>query len=156
MRHPLIALTALSALALLGACQALTPEQQALRAVAGTDQDPRRGEEVKEICFTSSINGFGDTTRNTVVVNKNADDHYLIEVYPGCLDLEYTSGLALDSFSGCLTRGDKIYSASVLSGANGQGARLGCSIKAIYRWNPDATLPAAGAGEGERADTPAQ
>ena len=99
--------------------------------------DPRLGEKVDRLCFTSSIDSFGETTRNTVVVREGFD-HYLIETYGGCLDLDWAQSIALDSFSGCLTRGDEVFAFDSPFGPDRTDRPISCTVKAIYKWNLDA------------------
>ena len=53
---------------------ATTPEQLEAREQAKAEQvfadDPRRGEQVKRLCFASQIDGFGETTKRAVVVRE--------------------------------------------------------------------------------------
>jgi hypothetical protein len=144
--------------ALLAACAnaPLTPEQEALKAVAFTEADPRRGEEVRQLCFTSQIDSFGPTSRNAVVVREGVNDYYLLEVFPGCFDLDGAQALALKGFSGCLSRGDRLRAFSSAFGPTPGDLNQRCSINRIYRWNPDATL-AVPTPEGEtEVQAPAQ
>jgi len=61
----------------LSACASADLSGDKPEKVALTD-DPRKGEEVRKICFTSSIDGFGETDRNAVVVSEGMD-RYLVE-----------------------------------------------------------------------------
>ena len=100
--------------------------------------DPRRGAEVKQVCFARNIDGFGATTRNTVVISEGRDD-YLVETYNGCFELNHAQSLAVDSSSSCLSRGDDIIAFDNVFGSDNTGARsLPCKIKAIYEWDKDA------------------
>ena len=120
------------------------------------EADPRRGAEVDRICFTQSIDGFGETTRNTVVVREGVNQHYLVEVFRGCLDLDHAQSLAFDSFSGCLTRGDAILAFDSAFGPSpGDAKPLRCRIKTIYEWDPDAGKPDADSPEADgEVETP--
>ncbi|MEM9054861.1 MAG: DUF6491 family protein [Pseudomonadota bacterium] len=127
----------------LAACAtATTPEQQAERAQAKAAEvfadDPRRGEEVKRLCFASSIDSFGETTKRAVVVREGLD-HYLIETFGGCYDLDWAQSLAVKSFSGCLTRGDEILAFDSAFGPDRNDIRRpSCKVRAIYEWEEDA------------------
>lgn len=100
--------------------------------------DPRRGDEVRNICFASSIDGFGESTRNTVVVSEGMDQ-YLVETYHRCFDLDFAQSLKIDSTLGCLSRGDTITPFDSVFGNNPGGAiPQRCTVKAIYEWNADA------------------
>ena len=95
--------------------------------------NPRQGEEVKQICFASSINGWRevDGERSSVILTKGVSEEYKLDLSGSC-DLTY----AFNSFatrtrgSSCLTRGDDIIFNDGLSGINR------CMIKKIYKWNP--------------------
>lgn len=136
-----IALTALLLVA--SACATeLTPEQLEAREQEKADQvfadDPRRGEQVRNLCFASQIDSFGQTTKRAVVVREGRD-HFLIETFPGCFDLDYAQGLAIDSFSSCLSKGDRILAFDTPFGNSGHsGIQQSCRVKAIYEWDEDA------------------
>ena len=120
----------------------LTPEQLEAREKEKAEQvfanDPRRGEEVRRLCFASQIDGFGETTERAVVVSEGLD-HYLIETFPGCFDLDWAQGLAIDSTSSCLTKGDRLFAFDTPFGNHpGSGFRQSCRVKAIYEWDRDA------------------
>jgi hypothetical protein len=126
---------------------ATTPEALEAREQAKEEErraevfadDPRRGEEVKRICFASQIDGFGETTDRAVVVREGRD-HYLIETFPGCFDLDWAQSIAIDSFSSCLTKGDRIFAFDSAFGHNHRGRHSqSCRVKTIYQWNRDAS-----------------
>ena len=102
------------------------------------EPDPRRGEEVNRICFASSIDGFGETTRNSVIIREGRD-RYLVETFRGCSDLQFAQSLAIDARSNCLTRGDNIIGFDSAFGPDNIGPTpLRCMVNKIYRWDPDA------------------
>lgn len=102
------------------------------------EPDPRRGEEVNRICFASNIDGFGETTRNTVIIREGRDS-YLVETFRGCSDLQFAQSLAIDARSSCLTRGDNIIGFDSAFGPSDIGPKpLRCLVNKIYRWNPNA------------------
>lgn len=104
------------------------------------EPDPRRGEEVNRICFASSIDGFGETTRNSVIIREGRD-RYLVETFRGCSDLQFAQSLAIDARSSCLTRGDNIIGFNSAFGPSDVGPTpLRCMVNKIYRWNPDAEI----------------
>ena len=126
----------------LSACAtANSPEAQAEREQARADEvfasDIRRGEQVDRVCFASSIDSFGETTRRAVVVREGRD-RYLIETFGGCFDLDWAQSLAIDTFSSCLSKGDRIIASDSVFGFDKQDFRQSCRVKAIYAWNPDA------------------
>ena len=117
-----------SLLALLSACTSLPPESN--REV---EVSPRQGEEVKQICFASSINGWRevDGERSSVILTKGVSEEYKLDL-SGICDLTYAfnSIATRTRGSSCLTRGDDIIFNDGLSGINR------CMIKKIYTWNP--------------------
>lgn len=121
---------------------ATTPEQQAdleeKRAAKVFADDIRRGDLVDRVCFTRQIDGFGETTNRAVVIREGRD-HYLVETFGGCFDLDWAQSLAFDSFSSCLSKGDRIYAFESAFGAD-RNARhpQSCLVKAIYEWDHDA------------------
>ena len=117
--------------------EALEAREQAREAEVFAN-DPRRGDEVKKICFASQIDSFGETTDRAVVVREGRD-YYLIETFPGCFDLDRAQSLAVDAFSGCLTKGDRIVAFDNGCGQkNSAGFTQACRVKTIYAWNRDA------------------
>ena len=95
--------------------------------------NPRQGEEVKQICFASSINGWRevDGERSSVILTKGVSEDYKLDL-SGICDLTYAfnSIATRTRGSSCLTRGDDIIFNDGLSGINR------CMIKKIYTWNP--------------------
>lgn len=118
-----------------------SPEAVAEREQARADQvfanDVRRGEEIDRVCFTRSIDSFGETTRRAVVIREGRD-HYLVETFGGCFDLDWAQSLAIDSFSSCLTKGDRIFASDSAFGFDKSDTRQSCRVKAIYEWDRDA------------------
>ena len=106
---------------------------------AETAPDPRRGEEVRNLCFASNIDGFGETTKRSVVVTEGRKQ-YLIETYNRCFDLDHAQSIAFDRHSSCLSRGDGIFAFDSAFGPDRQNpVSPSCTVKAIYEWNKDAT-----------------
>ena len=95
--------------------------------------NPRQGEEVRQICFASSINGWRevDGERSSVILTKGVSEEYKLDL-SGICDLTYAfNSIATRTLgSSCLTRGDDIIFNDGLSGINR------CMIKNIYKWNP--------------------
>jgi len=107
--------------------------------VAAFADDPRLGEEVDRICFGRQINGFGETTDRTIIVNAGVNEHYLIETIGFCRDLDWAQSISLDQFSSCLTGGDSIIPYGSAFGPDRSGPPpQSCRIKAIYEWDEDA------------------
>lgn len=98
--------------------------------------DVRQGEQVKQICFASSINGWKEVEgeRNSVILTKGVSDEFKIEL-SGICDMTYSfSNIATRTRgSSCLTRGDEIIVEDGFSGINR------CLIQKIYRWESHAT-----------------
>ena len=95
--------------------------------------NPRQGEEVRQICFASSINGWRevDGERSSVILTKGVSEEYKLDL-SGICDLTYAfnSIATRTRGSSCLNRGDDIIFNDGLSGINR------CMIKKIYTWNP--------------------
>ena len=120
----------------LAACTTVPSDQSAPEAYA---DDPRLGERVDRICFGRSINGFGETTRDTIVLNVGANEHYLVETFGSCQDLDWAQSISLDQFSSCVTEADSIIPSTSAFGPDRNGfPPQRCRIKSIYEWDPDA------------------
>ena len=136
-----------------------SPEATAEREQARADEvfanDIRRGEEVDRVCFASNIDSFGETTRRAVVVREGRD-RYLIETFGGCFDLDWAQSLAIDSFTSCLSKGDRIFASDSAFGFEKQDLRQSCRVKAIYAWDPDAAEKAAAADEASEGEAEAE
>jgi len=130
-------LTALPLSLVLMSCT--TPSATEMAASAEAEKpDLRRGEEVRRVCFGSSISGFQKATRTSVVLSRGSKD-YLVTTRNRCPDLQYSNSLALRSYSGCLTRGDKLIGFDTPFGRNTNGPpSIACYIDKIYEWNEDA------------------
>lgn len=128
---------------IISACATATsPEQQAeleeKRASEVFANDVRRGDAVDRVCFTRQIDGFGETTDRAVIIREGRD-HYLVETFGGCFDLDWAQSLAFDSFSSCLTKGDRIFAFESAFGPDRKTRHpQSCRVKAIYEWNGDA------------------
>ena len=106
-------------------------------------EDPRIGEEVKSVCRGSGINGFGETTRNTVVVSTGVNKRHLLKVAGGCFNLRYAQSIAFDQYSSCLTRGDKLVAFESSFGPTaGERIPMKCHITNIYEYDKDALTSA--------------
>jgi hypothetical protein len=121
---------------------ATTPEaleaRERAKAEAVFADDPRRGDEVKRLCFASQIDSFGETTKRAVVVREGGD-HYLIETFAGCFDLDWAQSLAIDSATSCLSKGDRILAFdSAFVRHDDVSHPQSCRVKTIYEWDRDA------------------
>lgn len=116
-----------------------SPDDEPEDGVAAYADDPRLGEEIDRICFGRQINGFGETTDRTIIVRYGVNEHYLIETFGFCRDLDWAQSISLDQFSSCLTRGDSIIPFGSAFGPDRTGPPpQACLIKAIYEWDEDA------------------
>ncbi|MEM7767255.1 MAG: DUF6491 family protein [Pseudomonadota bacterium] len=125
--------------------------------------DPRQGDAVRRVCFVSSIDGFGETDRNSVIIEARRNQHYRIETFGGCFELDHAQTIGFDTVGGsnCLSKGDRLIASDSLLGiGGGAGVRpQRCTIREIYAWNPDAGQDepgqdASGSGDtGQEADT---
>lgn len=125
--------------AMLAGCQS-APGTAKPQGIAAYADDARLGEPVDRICFASSIDGFSNNERNTVVLREGRDE-YMVEVFGACPDLEYAQSIGIDSTTGCLTRSDAII-VGHSPGGTGMGPQR-CLIKEIRKWDPKAAKAAA-------------
>lgn len=115
-------------------------EETKTRGVEQYAGDPRLGEKVNRACFISSIDGFGETTDDTIIMSTSPKKAFLFEVARGCLNLDHALSIGFDAHSSCASRGDHIIvsdSAFGLKDSSGFGPDR-CLIKSIYAWNPRA------------------
>lgn len=112
------------------------------KLVIPLDNDPRIGEEVKQVCFTSNIHSWSDVDndRHAVVLRANVRDYYKLKITPGCDPQWAMSTIAIITRpgSGCLSRGDRIKT----DADPFRGYGTACLITAINKWNPDAVKKA--------------
>lgn len=101
-------------------------------------RDPRIGDEVRNICFQSSINGWRAVKGedDVVLLQRGVRDWYWVELLGVCRWTDLRSALAIGIESrpggGCVTRGDVI----IVEETPGFNRR--CTITGIYEWNEDA------------------
>ena len=98
--------------------------------------DVRQGEQVNQICFASSINGWREVKgqRHSVIVTKGVKDEYKLNLSGVCDVSKAMMNIATRTRgSSCLTRGDEVIVTTGFSGVNR------CFIKQIYQW--DSSLP---------------
>ncbi len=116
----------------LAACATATTESA---EVTEEKIDPRRGEEVKRVCFSNSISGFGETTKTSVVMSKGTRQ-YLVTTRNRCSDLDDALSLATQTFDGCLSRGDKLIGFDSPFGPDNIGVSpIPCYVDKIYEWD---------------------
>lgn len=122
-------------LAMLGACA--SPAADTAVAAAEAKPDPRRGEEVRNICFTQQIRNWRANDRRSVIVEVGVRDEYLVDLIGTCQPDDAFTSIGLVSRIGggsCLESGDQLVTDSRYDGS--------CSIRKIYKWNKDAAKPA--------------
>lgn len=152
MHKTLLAVILLS----LTACASGTPaEIEAQRAERNAadlfEGDPRRGEEVSKLCFAARIDGFTNSTDRAVVL-REGNREYLVTTRTRCPDLDDAMSLAVDSFSSCLSRGDKLIGAESVFGGNfGGPPSIACFVDKIYEWDRNAETNESDAKEEETA-----
>lgn len=125
----------LAAVALLAAgCQ--TPSD---REEADAKPDPRQGEQVNQICFTSQIRNWRENDRRSIIVERGLRDEYKVELVGTCRPEDAFMSVGFVSRVGggsCLSTGDKL----VTDARYNDGS---CMISRIYKWDKDAGKPAA-------------
>jgi hypothetical protein len=99
--------------------------------------DPRQGEEVRQICFSSQIRNWKEHDRSSVIVEKGVRDEYKLDLIGTCRpdDAFMTIGLVTRGGGSCLSWGDTLVTDERYAGGP-------CSIRKIYKWNEDAAKPA--------------
>ena len=94
----------------------------------------RQGEEVRQICFASSINGWKEFKgeRHSVILTKAVRDEYKLELSGTCDISKGMNSIATRTRgSSCLGRGDEIIVSDGFSGTER------CFIKKIYNWKAE-------------------
>ncbi|MEL7546032.1 MAG: DUF6491 family protein [Pseudomonadota bacterium] len=120
----------------LGACATSEPAETSDEI--DLTEDPRVGEQLTRLCFTNGINGFSRSTSRSVVLSRGTKD-FLVTTRNRCRDLDGALSLSLDSFSGCLSRGDQLISFDSAFGTNIGGIpAFPCFVDEIYEWDADA------------------
>lgn len=104
-------------------------------------EDKRVGEQLDRLCFTSGINGFSWTSSTSVILSRGTKD-FLVTTRSRCRDLRDAQSLAVDSFSGCLSRGDRLIGFDSAFGRNSSHIPpFPCFVDEIYEWDRDAEAP---------------
>ena len=129
----------LAAPVFLAACATSDAPEDRPRGVERYAGDPRLGEEVSSICFASTIDGFGETTRDTVVV-RDGRDHYLIAVFGACTPLDDAMRIGMDATGSCLRKHDALIVSDSISdfAETTPFSKQRCLVNGIYAWNPEA------------------
>jgi hypothetical protein len=110
------------------------------KVVIPLDNDPRIGDEVRRVCFTSSVRSWKDVDndRRGLILVMNNRDEYKLKLSPGCDPQWAMSNIAIFSRNGsCLARGDRIKTDADMS-----RFAPGCTVTAINEWDPDAVKKA--------------
>ncbi len=132
-----------AASAFLAACSSTAVTQPRESAFAG---DPRLGERVDRVCFSSTIDNFMDATDRTIVIERGVNDKYLIETVGRCPDLEWAQSIAISASGTCLTRFDELFASESAFGVRGALGRpvKRCVIGSIHTWHPERAEPPTG------------
>lgn len=95
--------------------------------------DPRVGEAVDRICFTGGFAGFSNNKRDSVVMQKNAAESYLLTVR-GCPLLEEADSIEPLATGRCLRLMDVLKVNPLRDDLTGRVASR-CQVNGIYKWN---------------------
>ena len=119
--------------------------------MAGEGGDPRIGEDVNKICFSTDINRWRSVKGEdgVILLDRSSNEWYRAEISEGCSErlISRAQLVQFDSNPGtsCLHLNDKIivHSYGALS--------YSCRIKRISRWDHTAPAPDDESGEGDEA-----
>lgn len=95
--------------------------------------DPRQGEKVRNICFSSQIRNWRENDSTSIIVEKGLKEEYKLDLIGACDpdDAFFSIGLISRVSGGsCIDEGDELVTDSRYDGK--------CSIRNIYKWNKDA------------------
>jgi hypothetical protein len=129
MTHTLKSFLAACAATLAVAGCSTTPTE-----TAEAKPDPRQGAEVRNICFQSQIRNWKALDNRSVIVEKNRNEEYKLELIGTCQPRDAFTSIGLVSRVGggsCLEQGDQL----VTDARYNDGT---CSIRRIYEWHKDA------------------
>jgi hypothetical protein len=137
MRQNMKLLAAAAVAALFAGCT--TPPTE----MADAKPDPRQGEEVRQICFTSQIRNWRENDNRSVIVEARVRDEYKLELIGTCQPRDAFTSIGLVSRGGgsCLSTGDTL----ITDARYNDGS---CSIRRIYKWNKDAGVAQAAPNAG--------
>ncbi len=126
-----------SSIAAVGLGAALISATGFAKEPEGASADPRIGEEVRNICFGQSINGWrGVKGDDVILLKRSVSDWYRVELAGACDYRVLRSAMAIGIDSrpagGCVSRGDVI----IVSDSPGFDRR--CVITRIQKWDEDA------------------
>lgn len=106
--------------------------------------DPRIGEEVNRICFSSGINRWSavEGEDGAILLDRAVNDWHLVKITKGCDEkrVKRAGAILLEGKPGssCLARNDSI------SLVEYGGVKYNCRIKKINKWNVDGAAPDVG------------
>lgn len=124
-----------TAAVLLAAC-AYTGDTQAPQPEANF----QRGPEVRRICAVRSISGFQRISNQSLLVTASPKRRYLVETTGFCPELDFAFTIGLETFSGCLTWGDRIVVPPLFDPHRRRHQPLpSCRVHRIYEWVPKPT-----------------
>lgn len=104
------------------------------------ETDYQRGPEVRRICAVRSISGFQRADDRSLLVTLSPKRRYLIETIGFCPDLDFAFTIGLETFSGCLSRGDRIVIPPVFDPHRRRHLpQPSCRVHRIYEWVQEAT-----------------
>jgi hypothetical protein len=137
MRQNMKLLAAAAVAALFAGCT--TPPAE----MADAKPDPRQGEEVRQICFTSQIRNWRENDNRSVIVEARVRDEYKLELIGTCQPRDAFTSIGLVSRGGgsCLSTGDTL----ITDARYNDGS---CSVRRIYKWNKDAGVAQAAPNAG--------
>ena len=105
---------------------------------AALADDPRLGASVSSACYGFNLDGFRETTRDTVIIEGRGRQEYLLTTR-ACFNLRDAFQLGIDGRGGCASRGDRLIVSD--SGVPAQIEPTGlesCIITGVYEWNEKA------------------
>lgn len=122
----------LSIIGLLSGCAGSSEQAKSQYAI---DNDPRVGEEVRQVCHTRSIRSWSnvDNDRDALLVHLNNNRTYKVSLIGAC-DPDWAMfeiAVITRTGSGCMSAGDRI-----VTDAQPE-RRSSCSISRIYEWHEE-------------------
>ncbi len=145
-----IIIAVLSMAVITSSCASTDKNERKPRGIAALQNDPRLGEEVDKICFSRNISGFESLDERTIILRRNVKDRYVVETYGTCTDLDSAWEIALDSFSSCIRKQDRI----ILTRTTSRPFNRTCHIKSIHKWNRKANNEASDNMEKPKEEKP--
>lgn len=109
--------------------------------------DPRLGEEVNQICFARSIDGWRTLkgVDDVVLLERGVNDWYYVELIGMCSEsqLRFAQSVAIVSrpAGGCVTTGDTLVFSDSAFSNDRPIERNRCTIRRIYKWDEKAPAP---------------